>query len=145
GQSLTVGDSFVDYTGMIHTITDIKEGELDDELVADDGQSYIASMVQKADPSSEKPETVSWGNELLDSVSVESQSAPAVPLGTIGTDSAGNKYVSDANGNPIYKGSTVKSKKDGLTGTVKTIEGNGAYVKVIGPDGKVKGRKINTL
>lgn len=72
-------------------------------------------------------------------------SAPAVPAGTIGTDSEGKKYVSDANGNPIYVGSTVTSKTDGLTGTVKTLEGNGNYVKVVGPDGKVKGRKISTL
>jgi hypothetical protein len=146
GQPLAVGDSFVDYTGKTHTIIDIKEGEFGDELVADDGQSYVADMVQKADPSPEKPELAAWEKELLDSVVVDdSPSAPTVPIGTIGTDSAGNKYVSDANGNPIYKGSTVKSKKDGLTGTVKTIEGNGAYVKVVGPDGKVKGRKINTL
>lgn len=78
-------------------------------------------------------------------VAPDVEKAPVVPTGTIGVDADGKKYVSAPDGQPIYVGTKVKSKTDGLEGTVKTLEGNGAYVKVVDADGKIKGRKISTL
>lgn len=72
-------------------------------------------------------------------------SVPVVGFKEFGTDANGAKYVSTPDGQHIMVGTAVKSKTDGLEGTVKALEGNGEYVKVVGPDGKVKGRKIATL
>lgn len=60
-------------------------------------------------------------------------------------DENGRAYVDSASGDAIFEGATVMSNKDGLEGVVVKVEGNGKYVKVKGEDGKVRGRRANTL
>lgn len=93
-------------------------------------------------PRRDTPEAVQFNDADLAAPAVD---APAVPRGQVGVDNLGRKYVSANDGQPIFKGTKVKSRKDGLQGQVVTIEGNGQYVKILGTDGKVRGRKIDTL
>lgn len=97
----------------------------------------------KAAPSASQP-VGNWEDELIPPPSDKAPDIPPVADGVIGMFE-GKQYVSDGNGNAMFEGDTVKSKKDGVVGVIKKIEGNGKYVKVQTPDGAIKGRRTSTL
>jgi hypothetical protein len=81
----------------------------------------------------------------------EELTKPGIPTGTLvpGSDhvyqDAQGKYAVTKAGHVLREGMAVKSTKDGFTGEIVQLEKGPRYAKVKGPDGKIKGRQLDTL
>lgn len=130
------------------------------EVIAPDGEGFVKNSrgrwvdVDSGENFSserlmfEKVSLKSVGSEDADSdtdVDAGSADVPAVPDGVVGRDANGRAYVNGADGVALFEGDRVRSTKDGLEGEIVKVEANGKYVKVRGDDGKIRGRRINTI
>lgn len=143
GSALFEGDKVVSAKdGLVGTVVRIEPNGKYVQVLGDDGKKRgrrATSLDRQADEVNTAP--VPTGEQT--------------PAGEAVTPSTGDNRLVGEDGEPYIMGAdgadelrvgyTVKSRTDGLEGEIVGIEKNGAYVRVRGEDGKVRGRKADTL